>query len=240
MSTCLVTGGATGVGLETAKQLATIHDEVVICGRRAEKLQDAKVEILSAADVKATVHAVTADVSRVAEVTRVFDYMASHCHDPLMVCVNNAGVLHKASVVDMTEAMWDEQIACNLKASFLCAQAAFATMQRHQGGGCIVNVSSLAGIAGMEKFPGMSAYVAAKHGVVGLTEALAVEGRPLGIRVNCVAPGAVDTEMLKIAGIDCQDKLYPREVAHVIVSYCDVTSSADKTGHVEIVTTDNR
>ena len=82
-------------------------------------------------------------------------------------------------------------------------------------GGSIVMVSSLSGVAGAEKFPGMAAYVAAKSGLAGLTEALAVEGRPHGIRVNAISPGAVDTPMLRIAGVD-GPRLQPAEVARII------------------------
>ena len=77
-------------------------------------------------------------------------------------------------------------------------------------------VSSLSGVFGAEKFPGMAAYVAAKSGLAGLTEALAVEGRPLGIRVNAISPGSVDTPMLRIAGVE-GPALEPASVARLIV-----------------------
>jgi NAD(P)-dependent dehydrogenase (short-subunit alcohol dehydrogenase family) len=82
-------------------------------------------------------------------------------------------------------------------------------------GGAIIMVSSLSGVSGAEKFPGMAAYVAAKSGLAGLTEALAVEGRQHGIRVNAVSPGAVDTPMLRVAGVE-GPSLRPVEVARVI------------------------
>jgi NAD(P)-dependent dehydrogenase (short-subunit alcohol dehydrogenase family) len=83
-------------------------------------------------------------------------------------------------------------------------------------GGTIVNVSSLSGVAGAEKFPRMAAYVAAKSGLAGLTEALAVEGRPLGIRVNAVSPGSIATPMLALSGAPREPALQPEEVARVI------------------------
>jgi NAD(P)-dependent dehydrogenase (short-subunit alcohol dehydrogenase family) len=83
-------------------------------------------------------------------------------------------------------------------------------------GGTVVMVSSLSGVFGAEKFPGMSAYVAAKSGLAGLTEALAVEGRPHRIRVNAVSPGAVDTAMLRVAGVE-GPALDPADVARIIV-----------------------
>jgi NAD(P)-dependent dehydrogenase (short-subunit alcohol dehydrogenase family) len=85
-----------------------------------------------------------------------------------------------------------------------------------RGGGTIVMVSSLSGYQGAEKFPGMAAYVAAKSGLTGLAEALAVEGRPLGIRVNVVSPGSVRTPMLALSGAPAEPALEPEQVAEVV------------------------
>jgi NAD(P)-dependent dehydrogenase (short-subunit alcohol dehydrogenase family) len=116
-------------------------------------------------------------------------------------------------VVETTAADWDETLGAGLRAAFLCSRAAFRRMGR---GGRIVNVSSLSGVAGAEKFPRMAAYVAAKSGLAGLTEALAVEGRPLGIRVNAVSPGSVATQMLALSGAPGEPALRPEEVATVV------------------------
>src|SRR6266849_4285369 len=126
----------------------------------------------------------------------------------LDVLVNNAAILELAPVADMNVETWDELIRVDLRGPFLCSRAAFRLMGP---GGTIVNVSSLSGVSGAEKFPKMSAYVAAKSGLAGLTEALAVEGREHGIRVNAVSPGAVDTPMLRIAGVE-GPALKPAEV----------------------------
>jgi len=116
-------------------------------------------------------------------------------------------------------------IRVDLRGAFLCSQAAFRLMGP---GGTIVNVSSLSGVSGTDKFPKMSAYVAAKSGLAGLTEALAVEGRPLGIRVNAVSPASVDTEMGRMAGIG-QEPLLPEEVARMI-AWLATPESAPLTG----------
>lgn len=128
------------------------------------------------------------------------------------VLVNNAGLLVKKQLVELTAAEWDAQLAAGLRAAFLCSREAF---RRMRPGGSVVNVSSLSGVAGAEKFPGMSAYVTAKSGLAGLTEAMAVEGRALGIRVNAVSPGAIDTPMLQVAGV-AGPVLEPAAVARVI------------------------
>ncbi|HEY7199404.1 MAG TPA: SDR family oxidoreductase [Candidatus Dormibacteraeota bacterium] len=128
--------------------------------------------------------------------------------------VNAAAVLVPRLVTEMTAAEWDETLAAGLRSAFLCSRAAF---RRMAPGGAIVNVSSLSGVGGAEKFPRMAAYVAAKSGLAGLTEALAVEGRPLGIRVNAVSPGAVATPMLALSGAPKEPALRPVEVARVVV-----------------------
>jgi NAD(P)-dependent dehydrogenase (short-subunit alcohol dehydrogenase family) len=143
----------------------------------------------------------------------------------LDVLVNNAAILELAPMVDMKVETWDEVIRVGLRAAFLCSQAAFRLMRP---GGTIVNVSSLSGVSGADKFPKMAAYVAAKSGLAGLTEVLAVEGRPLGIRVNAVSPATIDTDMGRIAGIG-QEPLSPGEVARVI-SWLATPDSAPLTG----------
>jgi NAD(P)-dependent dehydrogenase (short-subunit alcohol dehydrogenase family) len=127
--------------------------------------------------------------------------------------VNNAAVLIPRPVAEMTAAEWDETLRAGLRSAFLCSRAAFRQMRP---GGTIVNVSSLSGVAGTEKFPRMAAYVAAKSGLAGLTEALAVEGRPLGIRVNAVSPGSIATPMLALSGAPREPALQPEEVVRVI------------------------
>jgi len=127
--------------------------------------------------------------------------------------VNNAAVLVPRLLVEMSAAEWDETLRAGLRSAFLCSRAA---LRRMRPGGTIVNVSSLSGVAGTEKFPRMAAYVAAKSGLAGLTEALAVECRPLGIRVNAVSPGAIATPMLALSGAPKKPALRPEEVARVI------------------------
>ena len=135
--------------------------------------------------------------------------------------VNAAAVLTKRPFVDLTAGEWDEHLGAGLRGAFLCSREAFRRMAQ---GGTIVMVSSLSGVTGAEKFPGMAAYVAAKSALAGLTEALAVEGRSLGVRVNAVSPGAVDTPMLVRAGVG-GPKLEPRDVARVIAWLCSPESA---------------
>ena len=135
-----------------------------------------------------------------------------------LVCA--AAVLHKAAIDATTPQTWEETLRINLTGTFLCCRAAFRPMRR-AGGGRIVNLASLSGIYATEKFPGLAAYNVSKYGVVGLTEAIAVEGRPHGITAICISPGAVDTEMLRRANPKLKPGLTPARVAELIVGLLD-------------------
>jgi len=182
----VVTGGSGGIGGEVVRELRTKRWAVTSLSRSEG-----------------------VDVSDERQVTKAFAAL-----DSLDALIHCAAVLIKRSLLDMTASEWDEQLGASLRGAFFCSREAFRLMRDR--GGAIVMVSSLSGVFGAEKFPGMSAYVAAKSGLAGLTEALAVEGRPHGIRVNAISPGAVDTDMLRIAGVE-GPSLSPAEVARVIV-----------------------
>ena len=143
----------------------------------------------------------------------------------LDVLVNNAALLVMNEVAAMTAAEWDACLATGLRGPFLCSRAAFRLMEP---GSAIVNVSSLSGVHDAEKFPRMAAYVAAKSGLAGLNEVLAVEGRPRGIRVNAISPGSIDTPMSALAGVPGA-KLAPADVARV-VAWLASPESAPLTG----------
>ena len=182
----VVTGGSGGIGGEVVSELRSRRWEVISLSRREGT-----------------------DVADEAQVQAAFARL-----DGLEALIHCASVLIKRPLSDMSAKEWDVQLDSGLRGAFLCSREAFRLMRNR--GGSIVMVSSLSGVAGAEKFPGMSAYVAAKSGLAGLTEALAVEGREAGIRVNAVSPGAVDTEMLRVAGVE-GPALRPADVARVIV-----------------------
>ena len=142
------------------------------------------------------------------------------------VLINNAALLINCPFAELAASDWDAVLNAGLRSAFLCSRAAF---RRMQPGARIVMISSLSGVAGTEKFPGMAAYVAAKSGLAGLIEVLAVEGRPLGIRVNGVSPGAIRTPMLRLSGAPPEPALEPDQVAGV-VAYLASPESAPLTG----------
>lgn len=182
----VVTGGATGVGAAVVAELRHRGWSVTSLSRREG-----------------------CDISDEAQVEAAFARL-----DRVDALVNNAALLIKRPFVDLSAEEWDLQLGAGLRGAFLCSRAAFRRMQ--SSGGSVVMVSSLSGVQGAEKFAGMAAYVAAKSGLAGLTEALAAEGRPLGIRVNAVSPGGVDTEMRLVAGVE-GPLLRPWEVARIVV-----------------------
>lgn len=184
--TAVVTGGSGGIGRAVVEELRGRGWDVVSLSRREG-----------------------CDVSDEAQVRRAFERI-----ETLDALINCAAQLIKRPILELTAADWDAQIATGLRGAFLCSREAFRLMRK--SGGSIVMVSSLSGVQGAEKFPGMAAYVAVKSGLAGLTEALAVEGRPHGIRVNAISPGAVDTPMLRVAAVE-GPSLQPAEVARIIV-----------------------
>ena len=129
-------------------------------------------------------------------------------------------MLSKVRFIQTTLETWEQTLATNLTGMFLCCRAAFRSM-RTAGGGRIVNLASLSGVYGTEKFPGLAAYNVSKYGVIGLTEAIAVEGREYGISALCISPGAVDTEMLRQANPALKPGLKPADVAQLIVTLLD-------------------
>jgi NAD(P)-dependent dehydrogenase (short-subunit alcohol dehydrogenase family) len=211
----VVTGASRGIGAATAEAIAAAGARVVLAARDREAL-DGVVRRIRDAGGEAT--AVATDVSSATDVERLFD--AAQADGPPAALVCAAAVLTPARFTETTAEIWEETLGVNLTGAFLCCRAAFAAM-RAGGGGRIVNIASLSGVYATEKFPGLAAYNVSKYGVVGLTEAIAVEGTELGISAICVSPGAVDTEMLRRANPALRPGLTPDQVAGLIVALLD-------------------
>ena len=211
----IVTGASRGIGAATAEAIAAAGAHVVLAARDGEAL-DAVARSIREAGGAAT--AVPTDVSRVEDVERLF--VAAEEKGRLAALVCAAAVLTSARFTETTSEIWDETLAVNLTGSFLCCRAAFTAM-RAAGGGRIVNIASLSGVYGTEKFPGLTAYNASKYGVIGLTEAIAVEGKGVGVSAICVSPGAVDTQMLRRANPELRPGMTPDQVANLIVALLD-------------------
>jgi meso-butanediol dehydrogenase/(S,S)-butanediol dehydrogenase/diacetyl reductase len=184
-----ITGASSGIGAATAQRFAAEGATVVVCARRAEKLASV-VDGIERAGGKAWVQA--CDIGDFDAYVRALDATAA-CYGRLDVLVNNAMYTGMGLISDQPLADWHQNFRVNTDAVFVSMQAAFRLMPRN-GGGSIVNVSSICGIRAI---PYMAAYSASKAAMLQLSAVAAIEGAPLGIRVNTVIPGGVDTEAMR-------------------------------------------
>lgn len=182
----LVTGASSGMGRATAIALATQGANVIAAARRLDRLE----ELARAAK---NITPVKMDVTKRNEVDAAVA-LAVKTYGKLDILVNNAGTLDYSPFLDLTEEAWDRVIDTNLKGYFYAAQAAARVMAKTKWGR-IINIASIASGGVGVGYPMISHYVSSKGGVIGLTEALAQELGPMGITVNAIGPGGIETEM---------------------------------------------
>lgn len=186
----LVTGGASGIGRASALAFSREGATVAVCDTNAEGGM-ATIDMITKAGGRAGFF--EADVSKATQVEGLIRSVIN-AYGALDCAHNNAGILgHVASTVECTEENWDRIVATNLKGVWLCMKYEIPTMVE-RGSGAIVNTASYAGLRGPTGFP---AYVASKHGVVGLTKVAALEYAHKGIRVNAVCPATTLTPMVQ-------------------------------------------
>jgi NAD(P)-dependent dehydrogenase (short-subunit alcohol dehydrogenase family) len=231
----LVTGGGTGIGAAIATTLARAGALVTICGRRQQPLQ-------TIAEGDSNIRAMTADVTDEASVAELYQ-QAEAAGEPIDIVVANAGMAESAPAHKTSLDLWTRTLNVNLTGAFLTVKPALAGM-RERGHGRIVFIASTAGLKG---YAYVAPYVAAKHGVVGLARALAVETATTGITVNAVCPGFTDTPMLNesirhivettkrseedvraaLAKRNAQARfVQPKEVADVVLWLCSDAAAA--------------
>lgn len=203
-STAVVTGASRGIGRAIALRLAEAGAEVALWARDAAALRLVASEI-SAARGKA--RAIVVDVTDSEAVNRAADLVRATM-PPVRTLVNNAGAVLRKSTEAITDEEWRRVMAVNLDGTFYVTRAFIADLERNQGR--VINISSISGREGTSL---LAAYCAAKHGVIGLTRALAEELRTAKVSVNAICPGSVDTAMLREGMPGARPDMTPDDIA---------------------------
>jgi NAD(P)-dependent dehydrogenase (short-subunit alcohol dehydrogenase family) len=231
----LVTGGGSGIGAAIALALAQAGASVTICGRRLPELE-------VTAGGHGNIHPEIADVTDETSIGRLYQRVQT-ARGNFNIVVANAGTAGSAPAEKVTPEFWNKIVSVNLTGAFFSAKPSLAGM-REKKWGRIIFIASTAGLKG---YPYVAPYVAAKHGVVGLARALAIETAKSGITVNAVCPGFTETSLLdravdriattsKLAGADARKILesnnpqgrfvQPQEVADTVLWLCSEASAA--------------
>ena len=205
----IVTGASSGIGRATAELFARNGARVVTLARQAELLRSI------AAPFGGQMHAVSGDVANPDDLERLFVETESR-FGTCSILVNCAGMIDVGPLIDVTLERWRKMFAVNTDSVFLTCRRALPAMLA-QRAGAIVNVASISGVIGPEKFPGWASYCASKGAVLSFTEALAVELKGTGVRVNAVSPGSVDTPMWAEASGGSPADMTAAEVADTIL-----------------------
>lgn len=217
----VVTGGAKGIGRGCVEAFLKEGAKVAVISRTQAELEQIAKEL--------GVLISAGDVSNERTVEAFFNEVEKKL-GPVNIVVNNAAIVLSKLVADMSVADWDQVMAINVRGVFLCSRELFRRAQKAPRPASILNISSLAGIRATDKFPGFSSYAASKFGVVGLTECLATEGKAIGVRANCIAPGAVDTELLRSAAPHLKTETTPQDIANSVLYLSDETLAGKITG----------
>jgi NAD(P)-dependent dehydrogenase (short-subunit alcohol dehydrogenase family) len=198
----LVTGGSSGIGLAIARALREDGYDLTLAARKRERLETAAAELGG--------HAVAADVAREEDSERIVSEHEQRFRR-LDVLVNSAGVGVGARIEDMETKQWNLQLDVNLRGAFLVTRSALPLLKASRG--VVVNVASIAGTIAA---PGLSAYGAAKAGLISLTRSLNAEHADDGIRATAICPGFVDTPMAAWTGMTSEEMIQPEDCAEVV------------------------
>lgn len=221
----VVTGGAKGIGRACVEAYLQRGAKVAVISRTQAELEAMAKQL----GVGERLYIAKGDVSDEKAVASFFEETEERL-GRVSILINNAAVVVMKLVDQMSVEEWDQAMAVNVRGVFLCSRELFQRRKKDGGKASIVNISSLAGIRATDKFPGFSSYAASKFAVVGLTECLAAEGAALGIRTNCIAPGAVDTELLRRAAPHLKTQTTPQDIAQSVLFLTDETRAGKING----------
>ncbi|HEQ97759.1 MAG TPA: SDR family oxidoreductase [candidate division Zixibacteria bacterium] len=209
----LVTGASKGIGRATVELFAEHGAEVFCPARSIDKLEELKSSLEKKG---AKIHIKQTDLGKPSDINELFRFISANA-EHLDTVVNAAGTFKRGRIDQIAESDFDEIININLKAAYLICQHAIPLLLK-SGNGTIVNISSLSGCFGLQKFDGFGPYDISKYGLWGLTEILDVELKEKNIRVNQISPSGVDTEMhYRAFGPESNPPLTPRDVARVVL-----------------------
>ena len=223
----IITGASRGIGEATARLFVSQGLKVTICGRHHASITKV-AETINTENNNDAVLPIAADLSHPEAIQYLFEESYQHW-GKLDILINNAAVVKAALFKNQSPEDWDTQINTNIKGPLQASHWAFKQMTN---GGSIINISSIAGIRSAEKFPGLCVYSMTKHAIVGMTECLAVEGKLYNIRVNAVAPGAVETQMLTEAAPDLKTNTKPSDIANTIYHLTEAAQLRGLTGTI--------
>ena len=184
----IVTGSSSGIGKAIALRFGAEGANVVVTARRMALCEQTVAQISKAGG---TAWAIQTDVADERQVERLIEETVKR-FGRLDVLVNNAGVIASGRLAETTTSAFDEVMNVNLRGTFLCCRAGFKQM-KEQGGGLIINMSS---VAGVQAWAGTGTYSASKHGIMALTKSLADEGRPHHVKVSAICPGGVADKLV--------------------------------------------
>ncbi|MFN8455061.1 MAG: glucose 1-dehydrogenase [Anaerolineae bacterium] len=238
----LLTGAGGGIGKATASLFGQEGATVIVSDVSPERTEEAVAAVKAAGG---SVVGIPANVTNEASVKKLFENVVNQ-FGRVDVVMNCAGIMPILTIPETSEEIWDKVIDINLKGTYLCCKFAVIEM-RKSGGGSIINIASGAGLNGV---PGLAAYCASKGGVVLLTKAMALDHAREHIRINCLAPGVIDTELNRSwinktadpekavrdleAGIPIGRMADPMEVAYCAL-FLATSESSYVTGHPLIV-----
>ena len=216
-STAIVTGASRGIGRAIALRLAEAGAEVALWARDSAALRKVAAEITAN---RGKARAIVVDVADSDSVNRAADLVRATM-PPVRTVVNNAGMVLRKSIESVTDDEWRKVMAVNLDGTFFVTRAFIDDLERNMGR--VINISSISGQQGTSL---LSAYCAAKHGVIGLTRALAEELRAAKVSVNAICPGSVDTQMLREGMPGAKPDMSPDDIAKTALFLAHVAPPA--------------